>query len=154
MWRKTGAAEDAVAPVVAVVLLVAITIVLAAVVFVLAAKVSDRDASNSPPMAFQRDETADRVTLVRGAPDKDWGQYQIRADRLVPGLVFDRNDAAGLGDTALTPAAIDLPGGAVTAGDYYEFCATAPATNVKVIFIDKQKDQVVATWVFKEIAAC
>lgn len=72
--------EEAVSPVIGVILMVAISVVLAAVVFVL---VSDIDAAEpAPTMAFRDD--GDSYVLIHATPGLDWSEFTVTGCETVP----------------------------------------------------------------------
>jgi flagellin-like protein len=71
------ASDDAVSPVIGVILMVAITVVLAAVVFVLVSNLS-KTSNNAPQISFSADDTNRKLTVVSGpAPAINWSSITI-----------------------------------------------------------------------------
>jgi flagellin-like protein len=68
--------DEAVSPVIGVILMVAITVVLAAVVFVMVNNLGDQ-AEPAPPMSFSRDVSNSEVMLVRGPTGLDWSHITV-----------------------------------------------------------------------------
>lgn len=75
MVRKLN--EEAVSPVIAVILMVAITVVLAATVFVLVADISGNTAKQAPQISWRDDQEADTVTVVQVSNPTTWGQLVV-----------------------------------------------------------------------------
>ena len=70
--------DEAVSPVIGVILMVAITVVLAAVVFVLVSNLGEGSES-APNISFNKD-SADRTLTVVQAEDAEWGDFAISPD--------------------------------------------------------------------------
>lgn len=66
--------DEAVSPVIAVILMVAITVVLAATVFVLVADIGEVN-DPAPAMAFSRDESKDQLVLISSEPGLVWSDF-------------------------------------------------------------------------------
>jgi flagellin-like protein len=78
-FRKT---DEAVSPVIGVILMVAITVVLAAVVFVLVTRLAGGGNDDTPDITFQKTKAADGVgstfTVVSAAGDAgEWSAYDL-----------------------------------------------------------------------------
>ena len=70
--------EEAVSPVIGVILMVAITVVLAAVVFVLVTKLSGSGNQNTPVIGFGFDDSNARTATVNSAPNSiSWGDITV-----------------------------------------------------------------------------
>ncbi len=153
--RKLAKAEDAVSPVIGVILMVAITVVLAAVVFVL---VSDLGSDANAPSAvkFQKDEGTDRIKVISAESTADWDNLQVKADQT--GIEFELNAAAdGVNGTAVTTALVNIASSTnpMSAGEYLEFCGTAGAVNdITLTLIDGAANQIMAELTFSGVAAC
>jgi flagellin-like protein len=69
--------DEAVSPVIGVILMVAITVVLAAVVFVLVSNLS-KTSNSAPQVSFSADDTARTLTVVSApAPAINWSDVSI-----------------------------------------------------------------------------
>jgi len=106
--------EEAVSPVIGVILMVAITVVLAAVVFVLVSDLGG-DTENTPTMSFDKDETANTLNII-SASDADWGDI---AGSGCTAFVDADNDNTADAAEQITGASGGLTG-AVTAGTLIE----------------------------------
>jgi len=146
--------DQAVSPVIGVILMVAITVVLAAVVFVLVSELASEKREAPAAIGFSKDEANDRIDVARAEADLDWSQLEIRSAALVAGLVYDRNAAAGLGDTAVTSVPTALSAKSLDGGDYLEFCATLPASDVEILLLHPASNAVVYRATFTSVAAC
>lgn len=105
--------DEAVSPVIGVILMVAITVVLAAVVFVLVTRLAGNQEDQSPTLTFSKQSNSSTpggtltVIAIQGAPDNGVAWTDI-----------DIKDASGA--LACTP----MPTGNVEAGDVID-CGTA-----------------------------
>lgn len=71
--------REAVSPVIAVILMVAITVVLAAVVFVMVSDISDNAGTSAPNIGFQPDYPAQAITVYHVAkPGMEWDDFTVR----------------------------------------------------------------------------
>lgn len=75
MVRKLN--EEAVSPVIAVILMVAITVVLAATVFVLVSDIGSQTVKQAPQMSFRDDQEQDTVTVVQVSRPMTWGDLAV-----------------------------------------------------------------------------
>jgi len=71
--------DEAVSPVIGVILMVAITVVLAAVVFVLVSNLSKGGSQSAPTLAISTDDTADRLIITSAASGADWSRLTVKA---------------------------------------------------------------------------
>lgn len=110
--------DEAVSPVIGVILMVAITVVLAAVVFVLVGGFSEK-AEKAPHITFKVDENARTLTVVRADPGADW-----KLHFLVGGTCADHVQLNGVDWTAVPD------GTAVAAGDKLGNCASGETLTV------------------------
>lgn len=84
--QKFVQADEAVSPVIGVILMVAITVVLAAVVFVLVSNLGEGSEA-APDMGFTADDTAATATVVRAPPLSEgllWGTHIVIAGDCAP----------------------------------------------------------------------
>lgn len=74
MWRNDK--DEAVSPVIGVILMVAITVILAAVVFVVVGNVgSDQDAA--PAMSFDKDAASSSLTIIKADSNVPWSDLSV-----------------------------------------------------------------------------
>ncbi|MEK6975245.1 MAG: type IV pilin N-terminal domain-containing protein [Candidatus Thermoplasmatota archaeon] len=119
--QKFVQADEAVSPVIGVILMVAITVVLAAVVFVLVSNLS-KSGQKAPDVAFSTDETRDRFTLVTAQNELQYSDFVFKSSAAVQWV---RNANAATGSTldgTYTEMNIGNGASAFEAGDYWEFC--------------------------------
>ena len=153
MTPSPASTDDAVSPVIGVILMVAITVVLAAVVFVLVSNLSDADAQ-VPQMGITRDERNDQVKIIRADLGLNWQDFKINSDA---DIFFDLNAQA-------TTADVEVDAGtqvaftddvAVSGGNYISLCGDGLArTNVAIKIIHTDSNTVVASTTFASIADC
>lgn len=68
--------DEAVSPVIGVILMVAITVVLAAVVFVLVSDLGDTGDA-APSISFNDDQAAGTTTVIKADTGLDWGDFTV-----------------------------------------------------------------------------
>ncbi|MBI2077824.1 MAG: type IV pilin N-terminal domain-containing protein [Euryarchaeota archaeon] len=100
--RSLYRAEDAVSPVIAVILMVAITVVLAATVFALVSDLGGKGQKNAPHIAFAQDETKDMLSVTASGVGANWNRVSIKAP-FDGGAYFDADGTSN--DASLTLAA-------------------------------------------------
>lgn len=124
-----GRGEDAVSPVIGVILMVAVTVVLAAVVFLMVNPVDEGE--QSPTLSFRRDEGQDQIELVRGA-NGNWGDIRLFVSGGVhPGLRYELNAEAGAASPEVG-AGVVMPTADLRGGDFVSFCADGGADDLSV----------------------
>jgi archaeal type IV pilus assembly protein PilA len=78
--RKFVQADEAVSPVIAVILMVAITVVLAATVFVLVSDIGGNTGSAAPSISWAPDESNDRLGVTTASNNADWFRLTVQVD--------------------------------------------------------------------------
>jgi flagellin-like protein len=68
--------DEAVSPVIGVILMVAITVVLAAVVFVLVSNLG-KGSEKAPNLSFNKDSSARTLTVVQSDPGVNWDDFTL-----------------------------------------------------------------------------
>lgn len=171
--QKFANADEAVSPVIGVILMVAITVVLAAVVFVLVNNLTGDAGEASQDVTATTDEGKDRIDVITANDAADWGAMEIRVSSAV---VLRINDQAALTATDATCDGVATTGDCeavaantwtpmeqgsapVEGGDYLTFCggtlvAGTEAVNVEITIRDINTNTVIETYSFKNIAAC
>lgn len=157
--RKFVETDEAVSPVIAVILMVAITVVLAATVFVLVSDIGSQTGKTAPAFALTQDESNDRLTVSSAASGADWNRLVIKGSKEAPdGASFALNlETAGAAtETAITIAGVEITGGVdpMTAGEFLDLCGTATATNLKLTLIDLSANQIMGEWTFLNFGLC
>ncbi|MEA3166828.1 MAG: Archaeal Type pilin, N-terminal [Thermoplasmata archaeon] len=159
--------DEAVSPVIGVILMVAITVVLAAVVFVLVSNLG-KGSSSTPTFVLTRNEATDTLAVTSADSDADWNR--IAAKMTATGATYLCASNAGIIDCGTTdhdafdPAAgayIDSSNSELTgsphlmqAGDSIKFCAENAATSVAITLVDTSANSVIGTYNFNDIPAC
>lgn len=155
--RKFVEAEEAVSPVIAVILMVAITVVLAATVFVLVSDIGSRGGDTAPAFELTQDEVSDKLTVASSVQSANWNRLEIRSDKV--SIVMNEDGVNADNQTlssATTWTRIDTASDPMNAGDYLKFCGSGGAkTDVTFEIRDLEANQIVKSGVrFSEIAAC
>lgn len=155
--QKFVQADEAVSPVIGVILMVAITVVLAAVVFVLVSNLS-KSGQKAPDVAFSTDETADRITIVTAQNELKYSDFEYKVSQDVQAkrnaapssaAADFKSAAGGYGTWAADTEDFD-------AGDYLEFCGKTGNINTPTTFQFRHIDSntVVYETVLNTIQAC
>lgn len=145
---------DAVSPVVAVILMVAITVVLAAVVFVLVNNLGE-GKDPAPIVGMSADLGRARFNIQQGPAGHSWNEFTLKADEA---LRFSLNGPATLASTALAPGTLVQVGSAatqVTGGDYIQFCGDGGAkSQIHVQLRHVPSNSLTYSSEFIQVAAC
>ncbi len=146
--------EEAVSPVIGVILMVAITVVLGAVVWVLVSQFSEQDNDSGTSMIGQRSESTDRWEIIKGT-DRPQNHFSFAASQ--PGVRYAWNQTA-TASSPLMPVSPTVMGGTApwSAGAFLSLCADGalPVADFNVRFVDIPNNKVVITTHFDQIAAC
>ena|SRR5688572_22574877 len=162
--RKFVEADDAVSPVIAVILMVAITVVLAATVFVLVSDIGANTQKNAPQIGWTTDEVDDQLSVSQAPNQVNWKDMHVKAS--VDAVKFALNgaalDAADADHTMendaeyeeVDPAATPNP--VITGGDYIEFCvdAATAATNVVITILHAPSNAVSKEFTLTTLDIC
>ena len=123
--QKFVQADEAVSPVIGVILMVAITVVLAAVVFVLVSNLS-KSGSKAPDVAFSTDETRDRISIITAATELVWADFQVKFTTSdTDALVYEFNGESDGKTTTHSSLSRDyavIGSGNFDAGDFIDLC--------------------------------
>ena len=163
--RKFVEADEAVSPVIAVILMVAITVVLAATVFVLVSDIGSNTSQQGPQMGWAESEPDDEFTITQGPSQVNWDEFEIKCS--APGtecatgagtIVFALNAQAATGGTDLDvnyqPVSTAI---AVEGGDSINFCNDVAATgadDVKITIRHAPSNSIAQEFTFSNIATC
>lgn len=82
----------AVSPVIAVILMVAITVVLAATVFVLVSDIAPKQSNVSPQIAWREDQSADTLTVLQAPTGLNWSSFAVSGCTGLPSGTVDAGD--------------------------------------------------------------
>ncbi|MCX6651667.1 MAG: type IV pilin N-terminal domain-containing protein [Methanomassiliicoccales archaeon] len=134
VWRKNN---NAVSPVIATILMVAITVVLAAVLYVLVMGIIGPDQDQNPPQASLNADENRLILSISKSYDIDDGILQVTID---DGTKMDLVN----GTIAGTITFVDNGGdGKIGPGDYFENSALTTST-IKIIWTSGDTSQVIA----------
>lgn len=150
-------ADEAVSPVIGVILMVAITVVLAAVVFVLVSNLS-KTSGKAPDVSWTTDETKDRISLIKADTGLNWDDFSIKgtipAGTTAINWALNADATTGGADLGSTYDPIDTD--SFEAGDFMDFCSTTtPSTGITTIqIIHVESNTVVYETQFNGVIAC
>jgi flagellin-like protein len=146
--------DEAVSPVIGVILMVAITVVLAAVVFVLVSNLG-KGTTSAPNLGATSDDTNNKIQINTAPNGLTWDKFNLKADKA---LKFALNGAASSSSTALAANTATAAGGSsntVSGGDYFAFCGNGGImTSTTVTIIHIASNTQVYTHTFPSIPAC
>lgn len=157
-------------PVIAVILMVAITVVLAATVFVMSSEIGSQSSDTAPTIGFKIDESADRLVATTAGPEADWARLGARIQSQgttgppIPTIYIGTDPAGGYQNEGALATGLALSGSTtpfistttdpIGAGEYLEFCSSAAETFVKVLIIDLPASFTVGAYQFVDINTC
>jgi flagellin-like protein len=154
--------DEAVSPVIGVILMVAITVVLAAVVFVLVSNLG-KTSNTAPTFVVSRDDATDRLSVTSADSDADWNRLSIKSNSTAHSLPHFQLNGVTNGTSTATPKLITVAGEEITAnadamsaGEFLHFCSDASPTNNDFTFtlVDTAANSVIGTYNFNDLAAC
>ena len=145
--------DEAVSPVIGVILMVAITVVLAAVVFVLVTKLSSNQSEQTPDMSLQLNDATDRISVVSASPTADWDRLRISTGSAGT-IKFALNGNAGLASTTVDADGEEIAAAAdpMGAAEYIDLCGGTG--QVVITIIDGASNQKIGDYTFSAVAAC
>ena len=155
--QKFVQADEAVSPVIGVILMVAITVVLAAVVFVLVSNLSKGTGDTTPAVSFQQNDGTDRLEVTSAASNADWNRLAIGPGAVTLKFNLNADATNGAGTVRSTTANVEITGTAdpMSAGEYLDFCGVGGAlTDVSFTLIDTAANAKVGDFNFLSVAAC
>jgi len=135
--RKFVQADDAVSPVIAVILMVAITVVLAATVFVLVSDIGSNTSKNAPAISWSESESDDNWKISQAPNSVKWTDFEIKASDAAAGYLFGAAitaaaDCGGAGGCDIggadTYEAVSGATGNLEGGQSLYFCGSADTT--------------------------
>jgi flagellin-like protein len=136
--------DEAVSPVIGVILMVAITVVLAAVVFVLVSNLGG-DSNTAPAVSWNKNESSDELSVVTASSNADWSNLEIDGDANFE-YSINGEDAAGVAGreavTSGTPVTMTDDPSPIRAGDDLFFCGAA-AGPLTITITDPSANQIV-----------
>jgi len=166
--------EQAVSPVIGVILGVAMTVVLAGVIFIVVGGLGSKSQQTAPTPVMQVDDIHDHLSVVSATIGADWTRVRVSASTCTTGGIINvgssgpshQNQPATVantyaavsnsGCTGLNPAVlVSSTSAVINAGDYLAFCTSGgTATNVGITLTDTIANVVVGTYTFTNIGAC
>lgn len=161
--RKFVDADEAVSPVIAVILMVAITVVLAATVFVLVSDIGSQTQTTQPAVSWTMDEIADRWEIAQAPNQVAWAGYSVKASGTTSAWVRLNGDSAAAAPsvgpfsatTAVELGTGSFSGANLAAGDFTDFCVSAGATqNVQITLTHIASNSIANQKTFASIAQC
>ena len=150
--------DEAVSPVIGVILMVAITVVLAAVVFVLVSNLSKNSNSSAPSMTFNQDRSSHYLQVISADPTADWKNIQASVtSSAAAGTTACTATHSSSGTTAVGPTVTTAPvTGAfkattllVSAGDKITVSVASGQTGTCTLSLTYTTvNQLLGTWTF------
>lgn len=153
--RKAWRDDDAVSPVIATILLVAIVVVLAATVFTLVSEVTSRRSETAPAFILRLDDAVDRLSVTSASPKADWNRLEITADQTTVRCAL--NAESGMASACAVAASgtfVDITSASddMRTGEFLDLCITPANSNaVKITLRDVNANQIVGAWTFLPI---
>ncbi len=150
--------EEAVSPVIGVILMVAITVVLAAVVFVLVSDLGGGDANAQPAISWKQSEAGDYAEVTSAEADADWSEFELKMSqdgRFRVGAVPLTGDATTVSPDGVAGEWVTMIAGGIGGGDKLYFCvdsSAGPALTVTLRHIDS--NAVAKEFSFNSVAQC
>jgi flagellin-like protein len=161
--RSFGAADLAVSPVIATILMVAITVVLAATAFVLVADVGGNAGNTAPAIGFRVNDALDHLEVTSAGPKADWKRISVRllsdddggsvyvGDDPVP---YVNKAATTNGGLISSPVAVATDPQPIAGGDYLAFCGSGTDGPITLQVTDTDANSLVGTFGFSDLAPC
>lgn len=145
----------AVSPVVAVILMVAITVVLAATVFVLVADIGNHQAKPVAEWNLQPDEAQDRFNLQSASSGADWSDLQIQSSTAVRFALTATAVPASTQSAANAWTTLTATRTPARAGDYLDLCGDGGLKGAThVVLRDAGRNAIIGAWDLSDVAAC
>lgn len=142
MSKLLATNDDAVSPVMGTILMVAIGVVLAGAMFFVVAGLGAKDKGTPPDMRFIRDDTLDRLQVIKVNPAVARDQFDIKMS--APGD-FEADGPVTAGAHAVPTANVWVPvagapggpgAGFVEAGSSFSFCADGGGSAVPGVTVE------------------
>jgi flagellin-like protein len=159
--------DNAVSPVIAVILMVAITVVLAATVFVLVQDVGSNTSKTQPSVGWAESEVDDQWDVNQAPQQVQYEAYQIKvvgatattdATELVVQLNADPASNLAVEEDYIGLSGTGWDNEVMTGGDFLQFCDTDPLTveeNIKVTLLHTESNSVANEYTFLTVdTAC
>ncbi len=143
--------EEAVSPVIGVILMVAITVVLAAVVFVLVSDLGGSNASTQPALSWDVSEASDQAKITSAETDANWNEFEIKLSAAGGWAI---NAAAATGTAAGTWVSMSATDLAIGGGDYIDFCADTTGASMTATIRHIDSNAIAKEIVFNSVGPC
>lgn len=144
---------QAVSPIIAVILMVAITVVLAATVFVLVSDIGNNVNAPNGVLNANKEEDTDRVSIVSVGDGLDWTNYQFSTNQNVRFKLNAEVVATDTSSSANTWTTASSTSDVIQPGEFIDVCGQSGAlTNLQ--FSLRNGQSIVGTWTFDTIRAC
>jgi flagellin-like protein len=132
--------DQAVSPVIGVILMVAITVVLAAVVFVLVSNLSKNSNTAAPNITFNQDASAHKLTIVSADASANWQNVK---ETITGGCNVKLNSGA----TMASGTSITTSSAAISAGDVLTVAGSA-GSSCSMSLTYTTVNQLLGSWTF------
>ena len=133
--------EEAVSPVIGVILMVAITVVLAAVVFVLVSNLSKNSNTAAPNVTFSQDQSAHKLTIVSADASASWSNIKQ--------TTTGTNCVVKFQGTSTVTSGSAVGSTAISAGDFISVGNTgSTSTSCTVSLTYTTVNQLLGSWTF------
>lgn len=156
--RKFVDADEAVSPVIAVILMVAITVVLAATVFVLVSDIGSQTQTTQPAVSWTMDEVADRWEIAQAPNQVAWASYNIKSAssmRVELNAVATTSNGVAFGASGAELSTAGFQNANLAAGDFMDFCvASGATTNIQITLTHIASNSIANQKTFASIGAC
>ncbi len=159
--RKFVEADEAVSPVIAVILMVAITVVLAATVFVLVSDIGSNTSKTQPSVGWAESEVDDEWNVNQAPQQVEWKAYSIKASGIGggdPDVAVDSDVRYKINGGTATDIELVyqtlVSTLTMSGGDTVTFCivpAATPETNVKITLLHIESNSVANEFTFLTI---
>jgi flagellin-like protein len=132
--------EEAVSPVIGVILMVAITVVLAAVVFVLVSNLSKNSNTAAPNVTFNQDNSAHKLTIVSADASAKWTSVK---QTMTGGCTVNLNGGASVA----SGSAVTTASQSIAAGDFLTVAGSA-GSSCTMSLTYTTVNQLLGSWTF------
>ena len=143
--------EAGVSPVIATILMIAVTVVLAIAVYTIVQRLDKESARLPPQFQMRPDEPEDKLEVISSSEEANWQRIEIRSNQ--PFRYSLRGDP-GVDLPADTWNALSASSLKMGGGDDLELCAqSGTITNVIFELRDSAEKQMMGTWTFQMLGS-
>ena len=137
--------EEAVSPVIGVILMVAITVVLAAVVFVLVSNLSKNSNTAAPNITFNQDNSGHTLTIVSADASASWANVKATVAGTNCVLKFQGTSVVSSGSQVMATTT----GASISAGDHLDMSNSGTtSTSCTLSLTYTTVNQLMGTWTY------